>query len=409
MANDKTVQFMITCSEDSTAHDVMWEGKDIQGTSWNKTNFSREKFRQDRLEHLLKDENVPLFAKPAREECKPTLTGGKYYGFVKYDCCLMATEQCYSDSYNAGMLWSTSRYDVYLATSYKIGHCSASTSKSTTILDLQGHVAPSMEHPGSHMQGFSQTRISAMTVRDKLLIVGGDEGRLICKDLDRPGVSFCFQPTFEPQGKINAIEIYKHYSGGAIHFMASGQDGSVKDYDAETFQFLRDIRFPWPVNHASSSPDGKMLVVVGDDPEGKIVNSETGQTIGSLCGHFGYSCSSAWHPSGGYFATGNQDRTCRIWDVRNLSKSVLALAGKVRPITSLCFTSDGEFMAMGEDVDFVHVYHAKEWFEREQEIDFFGHVSGLSFSPDTESLFIGVSMDTYPTLLMYKRLRPYQF
>lgn len=28
--------------------------------------------------------------------------------------------------------------------------------------------------------------------------------------------------------------------------------------------------------HASSSPDGRQLVVVGDDPEGRLVDSESG-------------------------------------------------------------------------------------------------------------------------------------
>jgi len=41
------------------------------------------------------------------------------------------------------MVWSTSKDDVYLGTRYQIGHCPALTSQNTTILDLEGHVAPS--------------------------------------------------------------------------------------------------------------------------------------------------------------------------------------------------------------------------------------------------------------------------
>ena len=58
---------------------------------------------------------------------------------------------------------------------------------------------------------------------------------------------------------------------------------------------------------------------------------------------------------------------------------------------------------MGEDLDYVHVYHVIDEFETKQEIDIFGHVSGLSFSPDTNSLFIGVSMDSFPTHLKFSR------
>lgn len=66
-------------------------------------------------------------------------------------------------------------------------------------------------------------------------------------------------------------------------------------------------------------------------------------------------------------------------------------------------------MAIGERVDFVHVYDVNTDFNREQEIDFFGCVSGLSFSPDTEALFIGVSENTFPTLFWYNRRRNYYY
>lgn len=55
--------------------------------------------------------------------------------------------------------------------------------------------------------------------------------------------------------------------------------------------------------------------------------------------------------------------------------------------------------------DFVHVYDAKSGYEKEQEIDFFGEISGMSFSPDTESLFIGVWDRTYGSLLEFGRRR----
>ncbi|KAI7734815.1 hypothetical protein M8C21_017788, partial [Ambrosia artemisiifolia] len=90
-------------------------------------------------------------------------------------------------------------------------------------------------------------------------------------------------------------------------------------------------------------------------------------TVATLQGHLDFSFASAWHPSGQTFVTGNQDKTCRVWDVRKLSES---------------------FMAMAEPADFVHVFDVKSGYETEQEIDFFGEISGTTFSPDAESLFI---------------------
>ena len=124
-----------------------------------------------------------------------------------------------------------------------------------------------------------------------------------------------------------------------------------------------------------------------------------------LVGHLDFSFASAWHPDGLTFATGNQDKTCRLWDVRNLSKSVTAVKGNLGAIRSIRYSSDGRFMAMAEPADFVHIYDAKSGYEKEQEIDFFGEISGMSFSPDTESLFIGVWDRTYGSLLEFGRRR----
>lgn len=64
---------------------------------------------------------------------------------------------------------------------------------------------------------------------------------------------------------------------------------------------------------------------------------------------------------------------------------------------------------MAEPADFVHVFDVDSGYEKEQEIDFFGEISGMSFSPDTESLFIGVWDRTYASLLELGRRREYSY
>lgn len=92
-----------------------------------------------------------------------------------------------------------------------------------------------------------------------------------------------------------------------------------------------------------------------------------------------------------------------------MSKAVTVLKGNLGAIRSIRYTSDGQYMAMAEPADFVHVFDAKNGYEREQEIDFFGEISGISFSPDTESLFIGVWDRTYGSLLEYGRRRNHSY
>lgn len=133
------------------------------------------------------------------------------------------------------------------------------------------------------------------------------------------------------------------------------------------------------------------------------------QTVSPLVGHLDYSFASAWHPGGLTFATGNQDKTCRMWDLRNLSSPTAVLKGNLGAVRSIHFSADGQFMAVAEPADFVHIYSTKADYKKRQEIDFFGEISGVSLSPDDESLFIGVWDRTYASLLQYSRKHVYSY
>ncbi|KAF7147776.1 hypothetical protein RHSIM_Rhsim03G0016900 [Rhododendron simsii] len=377
------------------------KGKDIQGIPWERLNITREKYRQTRLEQYKNYENIPQSGERSEKDCKVTMKGSMYYEFRRNS---RSVKSKIRHSQLRNLVWATSKHDVYFMSRFSVTHWSALTCNKTEVLNVPGHVAPCEKHPGSLLEGFTRTKVTTLAVKDRLLVAGGYQGELICKNLDRPGVCFCTRTTFDDNAITNVVEIYSTQSG-AVHFTAANNDCGVRDFDMENFQLSKHFSFPWPVNHTSLSPDGKLRIIVGDNPEGMLVDSETGKMVASLVGHLDFSFASAWHPDGLTFATGNQDKTCRIWDARNLSKSVTALKGNLGAIRSIRYSSDGHFMAMAEPDDFVHVFYAKSGYEKEQEIDFFGKISGMSFSPDTESLFIGVCDRTFGGLLEFGRRR----
>ncbi|KAK1272970.1 hypothetical protein QJS04_geneDACA007886 [Acorus gramineus] len=381
------------------------KGEDIQGIPWDRLTISREKYRQTRLEQYKNYENVPRSGEGSEKECKPTRKGGMFYEFQRNSRSVKST---FVHFQLRNLVWATTKHDVYMMSHYSVIHWSSLSCNKSELLNFSGHVAPREKHPGSLLEGFTQTQISTLAVRDNLLVAGGFQGELICKYLDRPGISFCTRTTYDDNAITNAVEIYDS-SSGTIHFMASNNDCGVRDFDMEKFQLAKHFRFPWPVNHTSLSPDRKLVVIVGDNADGLLVDSNTGKTIEDLRGHLDYSFASAWHPDGRTFATGNQDKTCRVWDVRNLSKSLAVLKGNLGAIRSIRYTSDGQFMAMVEPADFVHIFDVRGGYKKQQEIDFFGEISGVSFSPDTESLFIGVWDRTYGSLLQYGRSHNYSY
>ncbi|CAF2107235.1 unnamed protein product [Brassica napus] len=390
----------LMCSADTTASQAP-NRKDIQGIPWDKLSLTREEYRKSRLQSYRNYENIPNSGEASGKDCLDSEKGSSFYRFKKNFRSVTPTILHFQ---LRELVWATSNHDVYLMCNNSITHWSTLTSSRDEVLDLAGLVTPSEEHPGSLLEGFSKTHVSSLAVKDGMVVAGGFSGELICKHLDRPGVSFCYRLASEENAITNSVNIHRN-SSGALHFMASSNDGGVRNFDMETYQLVQHFHYPWPVNHSSVSPDGKLVTIVGDDPDGLLVDSNNGETVGRLYGHLDYSFASAWHPDGVTFATGNQDKTCRVWDVRNLSKSVAILKGNLGAIRSIKFTSDGQYMAMAEAADFVHIYNTNTGYMKEQEIDFFGEISGISFSPDTESLFIGVYDRSYGSLMEFARER----
>ncbi|KAM3355659.1 putative WD repeat-containing protein C2A9.03 [Capsicum galapagoense] len=380
-------------------------GKDIQGIPWERLSITREKYRQARLEQYKNYENIPQSGEASEKDYKTTKKVCVFYEFRRNSRSVKSTILHFQ---LRNLVWATSKHDVYLMSHFSVMHWSSLTCSKNEVLNVSGHVAPREKHPGSLSEGFTQTQVSTLAVKDNLLVAGGFQGELICKHLDRPGVCFCSRTTYDDNAITNAVDIY-HTVSGALHFIASNNDCGVRDFDMEKFQLSNHFCFSWPVNHTSLSPDGKLLVIVGDNAEGLLVDPRNGKAVAPLCGHADYSFASAWHPDGITFATGNQDKTCRIWDLRNLSKSFTALKGNLGAIRSIRYTSDGRFMAMAEPADFVHVFDVKSGYEEEQQIDFFGEISGISFSPDTESIFIGVWDRTYGSLLEFGHRHNYSY
>ncbi|XP_059631392.1 uncharacterized WD repeat-containing protein C2A9.03 isoform X2 [Cornus florida] len=300
------------------------------------------------------------------------------------------------------LLWATSKHDVYLMQNYSVVHWSSLLKRGKEILNVAKPVVPTSKYPGSLAQILPRVQISTMTVKDNLMVAGGFQGELVCKYLNQSGVAFSTKITTGVNAITNAVDVYRNPSG-SMRVMSANNDAQVRVFDTENFARLSCYSFPWSVNNTSVSPDGKLIAVLGDSTECLLVDAQSGKVISSLKGHLDYSFASDWHPNGQILATGNQDTTCRLWDIRNLSESAAVLKGRMGAIRAVRFSSDGRFMAMAEPADFVHIFDTSSDYAKAQEIDLFGEIAGISFSPDTEALFVGVADRRYGSLLEYNR------
>ena len=146
-----------------------------------------------------------------------------------------------------------------------------------------------------------------------------------------------------------------------------------------------------------------MAAVVVDDVQVYLHDLSTGRRIDSMPGHLDWGFAVAWHPSGHLLATGNQDCTTRLWDVRRTSASIAVLPTRIGSVRSCRFSPDGSTLAVAEPADFVHVYDIQGGLCQADEIDIFGELSGISFTPGGEALYVASPDRGYASAICYKR------
>ncbi|GLC56000.1 hypothetical protein PLESTB_001053600 [Pleodorina starrii] len=219
---------------------------------------------------------------------------------------------------------------------------------------------------------------------------------------------FCGRITASDNGITNGLEIFSDRSHGTV-IMAANNDQKLRLFAAAagegSLRPLSQWPFDWAVNYATVRPDSHLAAVVGDDSATLLTDVHNGAVVARLEGHQDFSFAAAWHPGGVLLATGNQDTTTLLWDVRKTNEPLTRLAGRMGAIRSLRFTPDGRFLAMSEPADFVHVYDVASGFQDCQEHDFFGEIAGIAFTPDSSSLFVGISDLTYASLMHLERQR----
>ena len=147
------------------------------------------------------------------------------------------------------------------------------------------------------------------------------------------------------------------------------------------------------VRQAVFSPDGRLLVSVGEDAKVMVWDFERRQRLATLFGHSDWVTSVAFSPDGKWFATGSQDQTVIVWDAARLEKTAV-LSGHQDKVTAIAFSPNGRLMASATLSRQTALWDTSRWQKiREFPISF--SWGNLQFSPDSRRLLssIGEAVD----------------
>lgn len=255
----------------------------------------------------------------------------------------------------------------------------------------------------------SPVKITTMAARHGVVIAGGFSGEYAMKSLYSP---FESKPvvgtvTRNDNGITNHVHAHLGRNSGSPVAVFSSNDNKLRVLDCYRDTFIGEQSFEWPINCSATSPDGRLRVVVGDHQDVVIVEADSGKILRTLEGHqdFGFSC--AWSDDGYSIATGNQDRTVRIYDARNFSRSITQIGTNIAGVRTLRFSENGcgsRVLVCPEPADYVNVIDAVTW-DGMQKFDFFGEIAGVEFSPKGGEMFVANADLCVGGLMEFERCR----
>lgn len=302
------------------------------------------------------------------------------------------------------LLYPVSSTQVFYNTSahdeFRVDMINPETGEQTVAID------PDMCDPA-----LASLRVSALAANREVVMLGSTEGTFVVKSLresaDTPEHSILPSGmlTSSPNVSLNYISLL------STSAFVAGNDNVLRTLDLNTLKSSHNVTLNYAANASAFKPGSEDICVLScDSHDSHIYDIRTGKLQMSLQGHtdFGFAC--AWSPDGKTVATGNQDGTCRIYDIRGTSNQCIgAVSGKLHAaIRSVDFDASGRYLALGEPVDYVTVIDTLSNCAARQTIEFFGGTAGVKFTQSSsageyQQLTIGVADETVGGIVQYVR------
>ncbi|KFY13291.1 hypothetical protein V492_03367 [Pseudogymnoascus sp. VKM F-4246] len=373
--------------------DLRGERCDIQGINWKKLEVERRDARRMRIASYKNYHNLipPPWLPHILSRSQIQDDGDNFFKFRQMNFKHKINVEHFQ---LRNVVACSSRNNVFFASTARVIQVNPNYGQRCVAMNLsEPEIQP------VHGPAFRGVKISTIAANNGILIAGGFHGEYGMMALSQPETKHVEGLVADhPNCITNHIQVNLNRQSGLPEAVIVSNDNGIRTLDCTTNKFTRYHEYEHAINCSAQSPDHRLRVLVGDTCDVMICNAETGEILQKLEGHCDYGFACDWADNGWHVATGNQDKLVKIWDARmwktsdGEAKPLATIASTMAGVRSLKYSPLGSgkrVLLASEPADIISVIDA-ETYESKQTLDLFGEIAGTDFSPDGQSIFVGV-------------------
>jgi WD40 repeat protein len=202
--------------------------------------------------------------------------------------------------------------------------------------------------------------------------------------------------------------------------LTTNNDGHVRIFDLRNdMKQIKDFKGDAPINHCDFNFTGNVLACIGDSTNIELFDANTCNRINKFIAHYDYGTVVKFKPNDEYVcASGNQDFSAKIWDIRYLDKiskydssifkSTKNLFGHFDSIGDLLFINankifNEDLLVYAENADYIHIYNMQS--DSVQTLSYLGYFAGMAYNPNNSNLLVGVEDYNLGGVLCYDGIK----
>ncbi|KAI0452778.1 quinon protein alcohol dehydrogenase-like superfamily [Xylaria acuta] len=357
-----------------TYDDLKGDEYDLQGINWQHIGVTRSSARKCRAKTFRNYTNKPN--SDAWDPSVPDRLLTRHENYFRFRSMDLRTDVRLLHFQLRNIMGCASRTAVYYP-------CISGTVR--RLDPTTGYVKTAMRFKTSN-----DAQVSTIAAEEGMLVTGSFYGTYRYRRLETEDESWCYDGrlTDHVSGITNHVQVNSsRYSSTPIAAFASNDYG-FRMVDLARNETILNNMYDYALNCTALSTDKRLRVMVGDMQNVLITDAGTGEIVKSLEGHRDYGFACDWAPDGWTVATGNQDKSIRIWDARKWSNSqgksssVSVIRTEMAGVRSLRFSPLGSgkrLLLAAEEADVINIIDAQT-FNSKQTIDVFGELAGVSFT-----------------------------